>query len=228
MKISKIAFLMLLAISLQANAQLKKGDVLDKIVAIVGEQMITESEVKGRIVFMMQQDKSVRFDDPVMFKQVLDGIIDEKLMIEKAKLDSIVVTDEEIEERWDVFLQQSVMQLGSEQRVEQVYGMSIPKMKNDFKEEIKNKILNQKIVEKEFAQVEISQVELEEFYKKYQDSLPTMPESYSLYRVVKKAKAKTQDKEEIYKMALRIRDSIIQSSNFDNFAKKYSHEYVIP
>lgn len=224
MKISKIALLMLLAISLQANAQLKKGDVLDKIVAIVGEQMITESEVKGRIVFMMQQDKSIRFDDPVLFKQVLDGIIDEKLMIEKAKLDSIVVSDEEIEERWNIFLQQSVMQLGSEQRVEQVYGMSIPKMKNDFKEEIKNKILNQKIVEKEFAQVEISQAELEEFYKKYQDSLPIMPESFSLYRIVKEAKAKSQDKEDIYKMALRIRDSIIQSGNFDDFAKTHSQD----
>ncbi len=37
-------------------SQLKKGDVVDKIVAIVGDEAITESDVKGRIVFMMQQN----------------------------------------------------------------------------------------------------------------------------------------------------------------------------
>jgi peptidyl-prolyl cis-trans isomerase SurA len=95
----------------------------------------------------------------------LQTIIDEKLIIIKAKEDSIEVSDDEIEERWQLFLQQSLAQLGSEQRIEQVYGMSIPRMRNEFREEIRNRLLSSKIIEKEFGQLTVSNSELKTFFE---------------------------------------------------------------
>ncbi len=95
----------------------------------------------------------------------MQTIIDEKLIIIKAKEDSIEVSDDEIEERWQLFLQQSLAQLGSEQRIEQVYGMSIPRMRNEFREEIRNRLLSSKIIEKEFGQLTVSNSELKTFFE---------------------------------------------------------------
>jgi peptidyl-prolyl cis-trans isomerase SurA len=223
-KKSIIILIFLISTILPSISQLKKGDVVDRIVAIVGEEAITESEVKGRIVFMMQQNPNMKLEDPSLFKNILNSVIDEKLIIAKAKEDSIEVSEDEVEQRWNLFLEQSIMQLGSEQRVEQLYGMSIPKMKNEFKEEIKNKLLSSKVMEVEFSRLSATNKEVEDYYNSFRDSIPEVPESISLYRIVRNVKLKNQKKEEIYKFALKIRDSILTSGKFTDFAKKYSDD----
>lgn len=219
-----LIFILTLILSNTAFSQLKKGDAIDKIVAIVGDEAITDSEVKSRIVFMMQQNPNIKFDDKNLYNSILNNIIDEKLVIAKAKQDSIEVTDDEIEQRWQLFLEQSLAQLGSEQRIEQVYGMSIPKMKNEFKDEIKNKLISSKIIDKEFGRLEPTTREIQEYYEKYKDSIPEVPESYAIYRITKKVKLKFQKREELYKLALRVRDSIIAGGKFEDFAAKYSED----
>jgi peptidyl-prolyl cis-trans isomerase SurA len=224
MKKVNLIILIIIAICNPLYSQLKKGDVIDRIVAIVGDEAITESDIKGRIVFMMQQNPGIKLDDPSLFKNILNTAIDEKLIIAKAKEDSIEVTDEEIDQRWDVFLEQSLVQLGSEQRIEQVYGMSVPKMKNEFRNEIKNKLLSNKLMDAEFARITVSNKDVEEFYNVFKDSIPEVPESISIYRIVKYVKLKNQKKEEIYKFAQKIRDSILTSGKFAEFANKYSDD----
>ncbi|HOV91525.1 MAG TPA: peptidylprolyl isomerase [Candidatus Kapabacteria bacterium] len=205
-------------------SQPKKGDALDKIVAVVGDEAITDSDVKGRISFLVQQDPKTNPNDPKFYNQVLQTIIDEKLIIIKAKEDSIEVSDDEIEERWQLFLQQSLAQLGSEQRIEQVYGMSIPRMRNEFREEIRNRLLSSKIIEKEFGQLTVSNSELKTFFEQYKDSLPEVPVSASLYRIVRNVESLNKNKEDVFRLALRVRDSIITGGNFEDFAKRYSDD----
>ncbi len=50
--------------------------------------------------------------------------------------------------------------------------MSIPKMKNEFKEEIRNKLLSSKVMELEFSRLTASNKEVEDFYNAYKDSIP--------------------------------------------------------
>ncbi|OGU59154.1 MAG: hypothetical protein A2X64_07115 [Ignavibacteria bacterium GWF2_33_9] len=223
-KIIFVSVLIVISAYFSTYSQLKKGDIIDRIVAIVGDEAITESDIKGRIVFMMQQNPNLKLDDPVIFKNILNTAIDEKLIIAKAKEDSIEVSDDEVEQRWKLFLDQSIMQLGSEQRVEAVYGMSIPKMKNEFMDEIRNKILSQKIMDQEFSRLDVSNKEVEEFYNKFVDSLPEVPESYSLYRIVKNVNMKSKAKEEIYNQSMKVRDSILKFNTFDEMAAKYSND----
>lgn len=226
MKLKYLLLFLILCHSIENEtiAQLKKGETLDKIVAIVGDEAITDSEVKGRMIFLMQQNPKLKIDDPQVYNDILNSIIDDKLILAKAKLDSITVSDEEIEQRWQLFLEQSIMQLGSEQRVEQVYGMSIARMKNEFKDDIRNKLLSNKLIERELFKVEVSQKEVEEFYNKYRDSIPTIPEGVAIYRIVKKVKPKSQKKEDIFRLALKVRDSILISGKFEEFARNYSED----
>jgi peptidyl-prolyl cis-trans isomerase SurA len=210
--------------SLLAQVEPKEGASLDKIAAIVGDEIIMQSDVDGQLYYMAQFDPNIDFSDEATKRRILESMIDQLLMVNKAKLDSVLVSEEEVNQRMEIHLQSEVQRFGSEKRVEQVYGMSIPRIKNDIKEKIKQNLLVQTLVQQKFAEVKVSQKEIDEFYSTKQDSLPLLPPSVEMFHIVKKVNASSDQKKISYDLAKSIRDSILNGGNFAEFAKKYSSD----
>lgn len=198
------------------------GESIDKIVAIVGEEVILKSDLDGQLFFMSQVDKSINMKDKETRNRVLDGLIDQLLLVSKAIKDSITVSDDEVNQRIELHIQSEARRFGSEKRVEQVYGMSIPRMKSEIRDKIRHNLLVQTLVSQRFADVKVTQKEIEDFYKQNKDSLPMLPPSIQLYHLVKKVDASNETKQNLYDLALKIRDSILAGGDFATFAKKYS------
>ena len=206
----------------KANAQSSQGEVLDRIVAIVGNEIIMRSDVHGYIAQFAMQDPTFNSNDPEVYQKVLDALINEKLVITKAIEDSISVTDDEITQRWDFQIQRLVQRYGSEKRVEDIYGISIARMKREFFEDIRKQLLSEKIKAKHFSEVKVSPREVREFFEKYKDSIPRIPAQVELYHIVKNVKPNLSSKEELFVLARSIRDSIIRGGDFADFARRYS------
>lgn len=200
------------------------GLVMDKVVARVGNMMVMQSDVNGQMAIWQSKDPSVKLDDKEKQKQMLDMIIDEKLIIAKAIEDSLDVTEAQINQSWEIYLQTMIEQIGSEQRIEQLYGMSIPEIRQRMKIEIRNKQLSDMVKEKEFGSLKITRNEVEKFFNTYKDSIPDIPESLDLYHIIKKITAKASAKDDAYKLALKIRDSVLKGGDFAEYAKKYSDD----
>jgi peptidyl-prolyl cis-trans isomerase SurA len=205
-----------------ANAQPKAGESLDRIVAIVGDDVVMKSDIDGQIGALMQYDKNLDVNDKALRKQILDGLIDQFLMVYKAKQDSIVISDEEVTQRMEMHLQTEVRRFGSEQRVEQVYGMSIPRIKNEIKEKIRQSLLVQNLLSVKFSDVKVSQKEVQDFYANNSDSIPEMPAAYELYHIVKNVKSDDDTKKTSFEFAIKLRDSLLNGADFADFAKRYS------
>lgn len=200
------------------------GLVMDKVVARVGNMMIMQSDVNGQIAYLASKDPSVKLDDKELQKKMLDLIIDEKLIVAKAIEDSMDVTEAQINQTWDIYLQGMIQQYGSEKRIEQLYGMSISEIRQKMKIDIRNKQLSDMAVEKQFGNLKINRNDVEKFYNKYKDSIPDIPESIDLYQIIKKITAKASAKDDAYKLALKIRDSVLKGGDFAEYAKKYSDD----
>lgn len=222
--IASILIAMLLNINSYSQVEPREGASLDRIAAIVGDEIIMQSDVDGQLYYMLQYDKTIDVNDKTAKKKILESMIDQLLMVNKAKLDSIQVPDEEVNQRMELHLQSEVQRFGSEKRVEQVYGMSLPRIKNDIKEKIKQNLLVQSLVQSRFTDIKVSQKEVEEFYKEKADSLPVVPFAIELHHIVKKVKAGTDQKKEAYELAKRVRDSILAGGSFSDFAKRYSSD----
>ena len=222
LKIPAIIVLMMLSVSLNAVSQAKEGDELDKIIAVVGNDIILESELNSQLMMFAQQDTSLNPNDPVARKRVLDMLINEKLVVMKAIEDSIEVSDEEIKAQWEQQLDQYVKYYGSIKRIEDIYGMSIDRMRYEYRDEIRKHLLSQKIKMQKFGKVDVTEREVKEFYEQFKDSLPEIPKQVELYHIVKYIKPSENVKEEVYQLALRVRDSILNGGNFADFAKRYS------
>jgi peptidyl-prolyl cis-trans isomerase SurA len=226
MKINKLIFLFLpiFLLCYQLFSQ-NPGEPLDKIVAIVGDEMILLSDVQAQALVFAQQDPRVDPNDPILQQKILDQLINEKLVLIKAKEDSITVTDEEIDQQWEFRLKALVQYYGSEKRIEDIYGMSIPRLKAEYRDEIRKFLLTEKMKEKKFGNIKVSEREVLEFYEQYKDSLPILPEQVELYHIVKSFVPPEEIRRQKFELAKKVRDSIIQTGDFVRFVKAYSDDY---
>jgi len=149
--------------------------MLDRIIAVVDREIITESELSDRVNFLALQNR-LDAAAPELRKQVLDGMITEKLILAQALIDSVEVTDDEVARALDQQIQNFIRQVGSEQRVEQLYGKSINRIKREYRDEIRQQLLVQKVRQQREAGLQVTRREVEEFFAAYQDSLPQVPE----------------------------------------------------
>jgi peptidyl-prolyl cis-trans isomerase SurA len=155
MKIKILSFFILFAIPLFCQ------EVIDKIVAIVDNEIIMQSELEFQVGLVASQRK-ISLQTPGLKQQVLKAMVEEKRVYAQANLDSITVTDDEVENRINYQIQVFTQQYGSKEKVEQAYGMSIEKIKRELRDDVKKNIMVQKLQEKNFSGIEASRKEVEE------------------------------------------------------------------
>ena len=200
----------------------QQSQVLDKIIATVGREIVLQSDIEGRIAMFLQQNPKVNPSDPELRKQVLESLINERLMVTKAVEDSIAVMDEEINQSLDFMMQNLMQTYGSEKRVEDLYGMSVSRIRKNYREEVRKQLLVERLQQQKFMGVKCTNREVEDFYNQYRDSIRAIPASVELAHIVKHIKPSADAKEEVKGLALKIRDSILKGVDFAELAKRHS------
>lgn len=195
--------------------------LVDRIVAVVDKEIITESELNERVTFLAVQNH-IDPNQAGLRMQVLDGLVSEKLVLAQALIDSVEVTDDEVTRALDQQIANFVRQVGSEQRVEQMYGKSISRIKREYRTEIKNQLLVQKIRQQREAALTVTHREAEDFFISFKDSLPQVPEEFELNHIYIVPKPDTAVEAKTRMIMQSILDSIRTGGDFAVFAKRYS------
>lgn len=234
---SSISFKMLLSIlilfitcsyiyPINAQPQLRTGATLDRIVAIVGGEIILQSTLDAQIILMAEHDSSIDPNDENIRKKVLDELINRNILITKAEEDTISVSDELVEERWNIYYQELLNYFGSIERIESIYKKSINRIKLETRDEIKKMLMSQQLEAKLLSDVEVTGKEIDSFYHDFKDSimvLPTIPEQVELLHIVRYIYPDTVSKKNTYDLAKSVRDSIVSANcSFADAAIKHS------
>lgn len=199
------------------------GQTLDRIVAVVDNEIILESELNAQVQFYIFNNK-VDPNTPGLKDQVLQSMINEKLILAKAIEDSVSVTDEEVQQQLDAVIQQRVQQFGSESKLEEVYGMPISKIKREFRDEMRKNLLTQKLQQQRFGTTSIGRREVEEFFQTYKDSLGKVPDEVELAHIYIKPGFDRAAHAAARMKAREILDSIKAGADFAEMAKRYSED----
>jgi peptidyl-prolyl cis-trans isomerase SurA len=203
---------------------LSQGDLLDKIIAIVGKDIILKSDIDAVILDEINKGGKYDVNDKELRQRILDMFIDEKILVTKAEEDSIVVPDELIDERFEFAIQDLIQRYGSIERIENLYKKSISRLKMEYRDEIKKHLMSEQLRQKEFSNVNVNTKEISEFYEEFSDSLPMMPEAIEIYHIYKTIEPDLEAKERTIALAKKIRDSIIAGADFKILAKEYSDD----
>ena len=142
-------------------AQPKKV-VADKIIATVGDKIILKSEIDNSISDMQRQGVDVPANGKCLLLEQALGL---KALVLQAEIDSIPVSEEEVEADIDNKIRYFVNQYGSKEIVEQIAGKSLFQLKEDFKQTFREQKLAQGERDKIVGDVRITPKEVQEYYE---------------------------------------------------------------
>jgi peptidyl-prolyl cis-trans isomerase SurA len=199
----------------------------DRIIAIVNDRIILKSDVDREISDYMQQmqmaNQPIEFNESLWY-EVLESMIDNYILLEKARIDSIIVSDELVDRQMDQRIQQMVQQAGSEQALEQAFGQSIVELRAEYREQFREQMLAQQVRERIVRDVNITRPEVIEFFESIPtDSLPTIPEQVALSQIVVIPEPLRDAQQAALEKARQIRDSIVvHGKSFEEMARRHS------
>lgn len=179
------------AFSAGANAQdyvYNTGEkpAADKIIAIIGDKIILQSDLENMIVKQKQQYSTL---PPNASCMILEQMLSQNALTLQAEKDSLPVSDDEVEENLEHRINYFISLYGSQQKMEQVLGMSIYQIKDKYRPDIKDIMLAQAEQKKIVNDVKITPTEVEQFFKKIPaDSLPFFKSEVEVGQIVIKPK----------------------------------------
>lgn len=217
----KKIILLLAAMIISTSFSLAQGKVIDRIVAIVGNEVILESELNYASMQYAQRMK-VDVNDRKFKTEVLNELITNKLVLAQAAIDSVDVTEEEVDRTVNDEIKELILRFGSEERLVQYANMSINKLKIERRQESKKDLIVKKMMGLRLGNLNISRREVEGYYNQLKDSLPTVPEEVELYHIQVFPKPNAEIKKQVFEKAKRVLDSIKAGADFGEMAKKYS------
>ena len=120
-----------------------QGQLVDKVVAKVGSEHILLSEIEEEFAYAKSKEPEISNDVKCI---ILDNMIAQKLVIYHAKVDSVEITDAEVETQLDYRFESVLRQMnGDEAFFEEYYGATIAEMKERYRDDQKHKILAEKM-----------------------------------------------------------------------------------
>lgn len=209
------------AVLCTVNATAQTGS-MERIVAVVGKEIVLKSDVDGQVALIVQRNPEAGKDEAKVRDFILDQLINEALIMTKAIEDSIDVSEDEVTERMEMQIRNLIQQYGSEKRIEDIYAMSMARIRREFRDVMRKQLLVERMREAKFSGLKVTRGEVDDFFNRYRDSIPKVRKKIDLYHIVKFVKASTQQKKEANELALRIRDSIMKGGSFSEFARRHS------
>lgn len=217
-----ILFTCLLAIAAySAGAQNK---LIDKVLAVVGDNIILQSEVEAQYQQLKQQNP----DQPLPTDarcRIFDNLLMDKLFLAQAQLDSITVSQEEVESELDRRIKYFISMFGSKENLEEYYGKTVLELKDDFRDDIEKQLLTDKMKGKVFAGMKVSPAEVKSFFAKIPpDSIPYFNSELEIGQIVMFPKIGPAEKQVAYKKLDEVRNKIIGGMDFSIAATLYSED----
>lgn len=172
----------LFSLSLLAQPGNSEFQLLDGIVAVVGDEIILNSAIEDRALQTRIEGGEVDESNKCIF---LEELLFEKLLLHNARLDSLDVTDGEVMDEIERRLAYYIKMLGSVESFEAEYGKSVAQWKADFTEPILDQLLAQRMQQTISQEVRATPAEVMEYFEKTPvDSLPLIPEELSYSEIV--------------------------------------------
>jgi len=209
-------------------AQTAYGDVVDRVVAVVNEDVITLSEVneEGKPLFQRVAEQAPASELPEALKQVrktvVEKLIEKKLMLQEAKKANITVSDEEVEKAFELILKRNNTSL--QQFRGQLATMGLTEAQ--YRENLKDQVLSSKLVSYEVrSKVIIPESKIIDYYDTHYTERVGEGGFYLLQIGIAWGTDKDNNevtKEEARKKAERIRSLAVTGQDFKQLAHEYS------
>lgn len=217
-----VVILVLAVFGFEGSAQ-NGGIVVDKIIAKIDNNIILKSQLEKTYLQYISSGE-VRAGSQTKC-QILESLVINKLMVAKAEIDSVVVTDEEVNSNLTNRMNVFISRIGSEEKIEEYYGKTIEQFKDELRDEVREQLIVQRMQSTITSDISVTPAEVKKFFNSIPaDSLPYFSTEVSLAQIVKLPSVSKVQKDEVTKKLLDLRAQIMDGADFEELARKHSEE----
>ena len=219
----KIKIMILNALLMLAGYSASGQQVVESIVAVVGNEVIFFSDVEGQVMQM----KAERDPTPVeeLRCRVLEDLMIQKLFLDQAKIDSIEVSPDNVEADLNNRLAEYIRRAGSEQALETYFSKSMAEIKKDLREMLTNQYIVQETQGTIAQDITVTPDEIKKYYNSMpKDSLPLVPRKVELSIISVEPPDMESSKAEVRQRLLDLRSRVINGESFSALAVLYSED----
>jgi len=199
---------------------------IDGIAAIVGENIILKSDVSQVVgITALQMGLDASKDKAALEKlqaNVLGSLIDQKVILEMAKLDSIEVAEKDVESALEQQIETFILRAGSEQMAETMLGQSLNDFRREYWYDMRDRLITEQYQQQLIMSVNINRENVVDFFSNYRDSLPVFPIKMKISHLLVRIKPSENNRLNAEKKINAIRDRIIAGESFSDLAELYS------
>jgi peptidyl-prolyl cis-trans isomerase SurA len=215
----------ILALTLStANAQVYKNGLIDKTVALIGNESILLSQLEEQVQLMLANGEAPT-DEKKMRCKILEQTLQQKLFLNQAKLDSLTISSDMVEAELQSRVDNVLYRMGGQENAEAYFKKPMFRLKEDWR----SILGEQNLIQQEQRQIvsgvsQLTPSEVRRFYKRVdKDSLPVISTQYRISHIVlypSKEDAIMEVKEKL----LEFRQRVINGERFSSLAALYSDD----
>jgi peptidyl-prolyl cis-trans isomerase SurA len=206
------------------SASSQENLVIDRLVANVGDEVVLLSDIEEQYAFDSERTGGL---PPTARCFILERILVQKLLINQAKLDSVIVPQESVESQLDSRIEYILGQMGNDVRqFEDYYGKSIAQVRNEFREDLRQQMTAEQMQQKAIENTKITPSEVRTFFNNIlPDSLPYFSSEVELGEIVLKPEVNPEEKQKAMAKLTSIKERIQSGKDdFASMAKLYSDD----
>lgn len=212
---------------LVATQLVAQREVIDKVIANVGSEYVLLSELEEQIALISERQGGKL--PPDVRCLMLDNLLTQKLLVNQAKIDSVEVSEEEVEAQLSARIEQILDYMGGDvNQFEDYYGQSIGEVKESFREDLRSQLLSERMRGKVMEGITVTPSEVKAFFKKIpRDSLPYFNSEVEIGEIVLKPEINATERQKAIDKLKAIRTRIVDDGEkFEEMATKYSDDFA--
>lgn len=210
----------LILLSLNTSAQEQVN--IDKIIVKVDDYIVLKSDLEKAYLEFLSRGE---FRGSNAKCQVLEQLVVNKMLVAKSVIDSVEVSDAEVQGNLSRRMEYMVSQVGSPDEIEKFYGKTLDQLEEELFENIKEQMTIQRMQQEITSNLKVSPSEVKKFYNKIpKDSLPYFSTEVQVGQIVVIPKAGKSQIDKVKKEMYELRGRIIKGESFSSIARQYSED----
>ena len=216
-------FIFLFSVLYTSTVSAQNGKLVNKVLAQVGDNIILMSDVEIQKIQAKQSEMNVDFDFSC---SVLEKLMVQELLVNQAKLDSIEVSDEQVDAEMENRLRIIEKDMGGRDKLEEFYGKTTTQIKEEFRSIIKDRILAQEMERTITTGISVTPKEVSTFFEALpKDSIPFINMKLSFQQIVIYPDITPEDKKRAFTELEEVLNLIqVAGKSFETMARIHSDD----
>ena len=212
----------LLMLCFTFNAVTGQQNVLDKVLAVVGNEALLESDIEMELMQLRAQGQMV--DDETRC-YIFESLLLQKLLLAQAKLDSLKENDLAVAQEVEQYIRRASVQLGSTQEIEKYFGKPMFQLKEEWTVQMRERNLTQQMQMNIVSAVQTTPHDVETYYKSQAaDSFPMIPDQYVIQQIARYPPSGSEARFLVREKLLELRERVMNGEKFQALAVMYSED----